>query len=124
MKTNYKEIVKEQMAVFDSKIDHKNQAKGFCDGDCDKEYSVQDIREMLISSMQSAYEAGLKEGFDSGSKALVSEYKAGGEATLEVVGKIGAKLLARHSPQIVLDSYFDVANEELEAIKNQDENNN
>lgn len=32
----------------------------------------------------------------------------------EVVGKIGAKLLARHSPQIVLDAYFDIANEELE----------
>jgi len=32
----------------------------------------------------------------------------------EAVGNIGAKLLARQSPQAVLDAYFDVANEELE----------
>lgn len=35
----------------------------------------------------------------------------------ELVGRIGAKLLARHSPQIVLDAYFDAANEELEENK-------
>lgn len=38
----------------------------------------------------------------------------------KVIGEIGAKLLARHSPQIVLDAYFDVANEVIE----QHENNN
>ena len=36
----------------------------------------------------------------------------------EVIGEIGAKLLAKHSPQIVLDAYFDVANEELEQNEN------
>lgn len=34
-----------------------------------------------------------------------------------LVGEIGAKLLARHSPQTVLDAYFDAANEVLEANK-------
>lgn len=38
----------------------------------------------------------------------------------EIVGEIGARLLAKHSPQIVLDTYFDVANELLE----ENENNN
>jgi hypothetical protein len=37
-----------------------------------------------------------------------------------IVGVIGARLLAKHSPQIVLDAYFDVANELLE----KNENNN
>lgn len=32
----------------------------------------------------------------------------------KVIGNIGAKLLARHTPQNILDAYFDVANEELE----------
>lgn len=32
----------------------------------------------------------------------------------EVIGKIGAQLLARHSPQIVIDAYFGVANEQIE----------
>ena len=38
----------------------------------------------------------------------------------ETVGKIGARLLAKHSPQAVLDAYFDAANEEL---KNNETNN-
>jgi hypothetical protein len=32
----------------------------------------------------------------------------------DVIGKIGARLLAKHSSQAVLDAYFDAANEELE----------
>ena len=40
----------------------------------------------------------------------------------EVVGEIGAELLARHSPQAVLDVYFDVANKELEKYENENDN--
>jgi hypothetical protein len=36
------------------------------------------------------------------------------EARKEAIGEIGAKLLAKHSPQAVLDAYFDAANEVLE----------
>lgn len=40
------------------------------------------------------------------------------EATKETVGdtigKIGAKLLAKHSSQAILDAYFDLANEVME----------
>lgn len=32
----------------------------------------------------------------------------------DVVGEIGAQLLAKHSSQDILDAYFEVANEELE----------
>ena len=45
-------------------------------------------------------------------------------AVIETVGNIGAKLLARHSPQAVLDAYFDAANEELESNQDKDEANN
>lgn len=37
-----------------------------------------------------------------------------GEAEESTIGKIGAKLLAKHSPQAVIDAYFDAANEILE----------
>ena len=33
------------------------------------------------------------------------------KAYKECIGEIGAKLLAKHSPQVVLDAYFDAANE-------------
>lgn len=46
------------------------------------------------------------------------------EVRTDTIGNIGAKLLARHSPQIVLDAYFDVANEELEANEEENETNN
>jgi putative hemolysin len=36
------------------------------------------------------------------------------EMEMEIIGKIGARLLAKHSPQAVLDAYFDAANEVLE----------
>lgn len=36
------------------------------------------------------------------------------EMAREIVGEIGAKLLAKHSPQSILDAYFDAANELLE----------
>lgn len=42
----------------------------------------------------------------------------------EVIGTIGAKLLDRRSPQIVLDAYFEVANEELENNETENETNN
>ncbi len=44
-------------------------------------------------------------------QALASSYEQG---VRDVVGNIGAGLLAQHSPQVVLDAYFDVANKELE----------
>ncbi len=37
-----------------------------------------------------------------------------GELREDIIGTIGAKLLARHSSQDVLDAYFEAANEELE----------
>lgn len=43
--------------------------------------------------------------------ALTSSYEQG---VRDAVGNIGAGLLAQHSPQAVLDAYFDVANKELE----------
>lgn len=36
------------------------------------------------------------------------------EAVGDTIGEIGAKLLAKHSPQVVLDAYFDSANEVME----------
>ena len=49
---------------------------------------------------------------------LEAAYKAGRDGTVEAtIGKIGAELLARHSSQVVIDAYFDVANDELEKIK-------
>ena len=47
--------------------------------------------------------------------SLITRIKS--EERADVIGKIGAMLLARHSPQIVLDAYFDAANEELEEEK-------
>lgn len=40
--------------------------------------------------------------------------KARGEEKNDVVAEIGAKLLAKHSSQAILDAYFDSANEVLE----------
>lgn len=40
------------------------------------------------------------------------------------IGNIGAKLLARHSPQAVLDAYFEAANEELEGLTQENGTNN
>ncbi len=57
--------------------------------------------------------------------SLSSTYKQGYLKALEdAVGNIGAKLLARHSPQAILDAYFDAANEVLEETKEQHEINN
>lgn len=44
-------------------------------------------------------------------KALQKERE---EIVKNTVGEIGAKLLAKHSPQAILDAYFDAANEVLE----------
>lgn len=48
-------------------------------------------------------------------KIISSIKKAVEEAYKDSVGEIGAKLLAKHSSQAVLDAYFDAANEVLES---------
>lgn len=66
-------------------------------------------------------------GFGAAPKDTQSteEYERGyGAGKREVIGKIGAKLLAKHSAQAILDAYFEAANEELEASEQENESNN
>lgn len=85
------------------------------------------ISQELTTARKEGYEKGMKyaEAICNAAKGAnldqlkqyhtASGYESGRkEARKEVVGSIGAKLLANHSPQAVLDAYFEVANDELE----------
>ena len=62
------------------------------------------------------YEFGEGDGFRKQVKSFIATIleEATKEAVGGAIGDIGAKLLAKHSPQAVLDAYFDSANEVLE----------
>lgn len=74
------------------------------------------------SGCDCAYGIGCLQNIINFIQSLLSRQRA--ELVEGIIGEIGAKLLAKHSPQIVLDAYFNVANEILEANAQKNETNN
>lgn len=89
----------------------------------DKEYGTKDPKIWAIGIVAEALGHEKINGFGADASHItkkllelnsqaISEARA--DERRKVIGSIGAELLARHSPQTMLDAYFEVANEELE----------
>lgn len=95
-------IIKE---MVDAAVKEFDQISGVSPKAIDYFYSPK-IKEWLRTTLTSITEKAV-----ASERARIRE-----EERLAIVGRIGAGLLARHAPQIVLDTYFEVANAELDEV--------